>query len=136
MMEKRDQFSPPAVGGSSLLVSFAVLCLTVFALLSLNSVLADQRQADAASDAVRAYYDADLQAQKVYARLRNGESVEGIREESGIYAYEIPISQRQILVVRLEKNSDVWSVCRWEAVPVDSELDELLDVWKGTEENS
>ena len=135
-MEKRDQFAPPAVGGSSLLVIFAVLCLTVFALLSLNSVQAEQRQADAASNAVRDYYDADLQAQEIYARLRSGEAVEEVREENGIYAYEIPISQRQILSVRLERCEDVWNVLQWEAVPLESELDESLDVWKGTEEGS
>ena len=136
MMEKRDQFAPPAVGGSSLLVIFAVLCLTVFALLSLSSVQAQQRQADAATSAVIDYYDADLQAQEIYARLRGGNAVEGVREENGIYAYEISISQRQILMVRLEKNDNTWNVLRWEAVPVESEPDESLDVWKGTEEES
>ena len=30
---RNDRFSPPAVGGISLLVAFAVLCLTIFALL-------------------------------------------------------------------------------------------------------
>ena len=35
---KRETFSPPAVGGISLLVAFAVLCLTVFALLSLTTM--------------------------------------------------------------------------------------------------
>ena len=34
------RFSPPAVGGSSLLISFAVLCFTIFALLALETVQA------------------------------------------------------------------------------------------------
>lgn len=34
-MNKKESFSPPAVGGISLLVVFAVLCLTIFGLLSL-----------------------------------------------------------------------------------------------------
>ena len=33
-MKKRDKISMPAVGGASLLVVFAVLCLVIFALLS------------------------------------------------------------------------------------------------------
>ena len=37
-MKKQKKTSLPAIGGSSLLVIFAVLCLTVFALLSLNTV--------------------------------------------------------------------------------------------------
>ena len=35
---KREGFAPPALGGSSLLVAFAVLALTMFALLSLSTV--------------------------------------------------------------------------------------------------
>ena len=56
-MERRtkERFSPPALGGSSLLVVFAVLCLTVFALLSLSTVRADGRLGDAAADAVAGY---------------------------------------------------------------------------------
>ena len=42
-MDKRESFAPPAVGGSCLLVIFAELCLTVFALLSLSTVQAEGR---------------------------------------------------------------------------------------------
>lgn len=43
-MAKRNASGPPAaVGGSSLLVIFAVLCLTVFALLTLSTAAADSR---------------------------------------------------------------------------------------------
>ena len=135
-MKKREQFAPPAVGGSSLLAIFAVLCLAVFALLSINAAKAEQRQADAASKAVREYYNADIQAQEVYAQLRSGKILEGVREEDGIYAYEIPISEGQILVVRLEKNGETWNILRWEAMPVETEPDGSLDVWKGTEGES
>ena len=61
-MRKQDSFSPAAVGGCSLLVIFAVLCLMVFALLSLSSVQAERRLADAATQSVLDYYEADLQA--------------------------------------------------------------------------
>ena len=135
-MRKESHVTPPAVSGSSLLVIFAVLCLSVFALLSLSSVQAEQRQADAANRSIREYYDADMRAQEIYAQLRSGKTVEGVREEAGIYAYEIPVSQRQILVVRLEKNGDHWSILRWEAVPVETEQADSLDIWKGTEGTS
>ena len=58
-MGRKEQFSPPALGGSSLLVVFAVLALTVFALLSLSTVRADARLGDAATEAVSGYYAAD-----------------------------------------------------------------------------
>ena len=54
MDERRDSF-PPAVGGSSLLVIFAVLCLTVFALLGLATVQANSRLSDASAQTVFLY---------------------------------------------------------------------------------
>ena len=72
--KKREGFAPPALGGSSLLVVFAVLALTVFALLSLSTVRADVRLGDAAAKAVSDYYTADAQAQEILAQLRNGET--------------------------------------------------------------
>ena len=71
-MRKQEHFSPAAVGGSSLLVIFAVLCLTVFALLSLSSVQAERRLADAATQAVVDYHEADLRAEEILARLNGG----------------------------------------------------------------
>ena len=65
MRKKPDSdFSPPAVGGVSLLVVFAVLCLTVFALLSLSTVRADARLSEASAQSVADYYAADCEAQK------------------------------------------------------------------------
>ena len=69
---KRDPLPPP-IGGASLLAAFAVLCLTVFALLSLSTVRADDRLGKATVQAVTDYYAADLEAQTILARLRNGE---------------------------------------------------------------
>ena len=102
-MRKQDSFSPAAVGGSSLLVIFAVLCLMVFALLSLSSVQAERRLADATTQSVLDYYEADLQAEKILAQLRSGEQIAGIEETDGKYQFEVPISGRQTLAVTLER---------------------------------
>ena len=70
-MAKREKstFSPPALGGSSLLTVFAVLCLTVFALLSLSTVRADLRLAQHSRQAVQDYYAADARAQEILASI-------------------------------------------------------------------
>ena len=144
-VKREERFSPPAVGGTSLLVVFAVLCLTVFALLALTTVQADKRLADASAQAVSAYYAADCAAQEILARLRNGETPEGVElaEELGdgryTASYAAPISDRQELQVEVELTED-WAdygwryqVVRWQAVPtVEWEGDESLDVWDGT----
>ena len=132
-MGEKERFSPPAVGGSSLLVIFAVLCLTVFALLGLSGVQAGGRLSDASAQAVSAYYDADCRAEEILAALRQGVVMEGVRREAdGIYAYTCPISDTQALEVRVRLGGEDWSVLRWQAVSTARwEADESLDLWDG-----
>ena len=135
--KKQERFSPPAVGGTSLLVVFAVLCLTVFALLSLTTVQADVRLADASAQAVEDYYAADCRAQEILARVRNGETPEGVEleEENGITSvrYACPISDGQELQVEARVSWDgSYSILRWQAVATrEWESDESLDLWDG-----
>ncbi len=129
--EKR-RFSPPAVGGSSLLVVFAVLCLTVFALLSLSTVRADLRLGDASARAVSDYYAADCAAQEILARLRAGERPAGVEESGGTYFYTCAISETQNLEVEAALDGTAWTVLRWQAVPAgDWQADDGLDLWDG-----
>ena len=58
-----------------MLTIFAVLCLTVFALLSLSTVRADGRLSQISARSVEEYYNADSKAQEVLAQLRSGETV-------------------------------------------------------------
>jgi hypothetical protein len=128
------------VGGVSLLVVFAVLCLTVFALLSLTTVRADVRLADASAQAVSDYYAADCQAQEILARLRAGETPDGVTWSSPMeggeteYSYTVFISNTQELQVEVLVWPDGrWSVQRWQAAAAGGwEIDEGLEVWDGT----
>ena len=134
MDEKR--FSAPVVGGSSLLVIFAVLCLTVFALLGLSTVQADGRLSDASAEAVSAYYAADCQAEAILARLRAGELPEGVEEtvtpEGRTCAYTCPISDTRTLAVEVRLEGANYDILRWQAVSTaDWEPDETLDLWDG-----
>lgn len=134
MDEKR--FAAPAVGGSSLLAIFAVLCLTVFALLGLSTVRADGRLSDASAEAVSAYYAADCQAEAILARLRAGELPEGVEEsitpEGRTCVYTCPISDTQTLVVEVRLEGANYDILRWQAVSTaDWEPDETLDLWDG-----
>lgn len=133
------------VGGSSLLVIFAVLCLTVFALLSLNTVLADRRLAEASAKSVTAYYEADCRAEEIFARLRmDGRAPEadsslpdepGIcrtkKEEGYVYTYSCPISETQTLWVELLQKDDIWTVLRWQAVAKTQSQEVQQELWDG-----
>ena len=128
MDERRS--SPPAVGGSSLLVIFAVLCLTVFALLGLSSVQANGRLSDASAQAISGYYTADCQAEAILSRLRAGELPEGVTVSDGLYT---SISDTQTLAVEVRLDGADWTVLRWQAVSIAAwESDDTLSVWDGT----
>ena len=130
-MKKQHRFSLPAVGAGSLLTVFAVLCLTVFALLSLTSVRAEQRLSEAAAETAAAWYQADTQAQEIFARLRSGEMPAGVREDNHTFYYACPISHSQQLAVALKKDSDAWKILRWQAMAPEQTGEETIPVWRG-----
>lgn len=130
-MKKNSRISLPPIGGSALLVSFAVLCLTVLALLSLSTVLAEQRLSEAAAEAAAAYYEADLQAETVFAKLRSGEVPPEVTVSEDRFAYQCPISQHQTLEVVLQRTDQVWTILRWQAVAHTEETAQTLPVWDG-----
>ena len=131
-MDKERRMSAPIVGGSSLLVIFAVLCLTVFALLSLSTVQAGGRLSQKMAQAVYNYYEADCHAEDIYARLRSGEMPAEVTKSGNVYTYVCSISDTEELQVAVEKNGSKWSVVKWQAVStVEWETDDFLELWDG-----
>lgn len=119
------------VGGSSLLVIFATLCFTVFALLTLSTVKADLRLADGSVKAVEDYYRADCEAEEILARLRAGEVPEGVTADGNAYSYSCKISDTQELQVLVETNGDEYHILRWKVVSVaDWNPEEFIEVWR------
>lgn len=134
-MNKHKSFSPPAVGISSLLVIFAVLCLTIFALLSISTVLADGRLGDKVATAVTDYYAADCEAEAILAQLRSGDIPENVTKEDGIFSYACPISDTQTLAVQVKLDGASYQILRWQAVSTVSwEADERIPVWNGNDQ--
>ena len=132
-MKKGRSLSPIAVGGSSLLVIFSVLCMTVFAMLSLSTAQAEKRMAEAAHRKIISYYEADLQAQAVFARLRSGEMVPEVLQNGQEYHYAVPFSNNQTLEVTLRRIGDDWGVLQWQTVSDPEILNDPLPVWQGEE---
>ena len=131
-MNNKKRFTPAAVGVSSLLVMFAVLCLTVFALLSVSTVQADLRLSESANKAVQGYYDADWQAEAILAQLREGNCPPDVKEQDGIYSFSCPISDTQVLAVDVAVDGAEYTVLRWQAVSTTDWLsDDSLPVWDG-----
>lgn len=131
-MRKRT-YGVPLVGGSSLLVIFAVLCLTVFALLTLSTVEAGGRLSQKSAAAVTAYYEADCKAQEVLAKLRSGGEPEGVTAENGVLRYTIPITEGQELRVLLQRDAvGTYRVLEWKAAASGAWTPDMtLRVWDG-----
>ena len=140
--EKKERASFPAVtGASSLLVIFSVLCLAVFALLSLSTVLVSHRLEEKNREAVNAYYEAEEKANRIAADLRAGKTPEGVETVipsgmAGVYwSFDCQISETQTLKVRLWSihlsNSSAYLLpLRWQAVSESEwEPDPELPLW-------
>ena len=130
MHKKREQM--PMVGGSSLLIIFAVLCLTVFALLGLSTVQADSRLSEISAQAAADYYAADSTAEEILAALRAGNVPDGVAADGDYYSYTCPISETQELQVEVRVRADRWEILRWQAVSIARESEEsYLSLWDG-----
>lgn len=134
-MDRKRNISVPTVGGSSLLTVFAVLVLTVFALMSLSAAQMDKRLSDASVCTVSAYYAADFEAQRILALLRSGEMPEGVHLKNGVYSWAVPISETQELRVEAVLTAGPgggYRIQRWEAVATrEWTPSEDLNLWDG-----
>lgn len=134
-MRDKKSLSIPVVGVSSLLTIFAVLCLTVFALLSVATVQANGRLGASARQGVADYYEADSEAHQILASIRAGEMPNGVEENNGVYRFACPISRTQQLCVEVAVTGRSYTVLRWQAQTVGQwQNDDKMPVWDGEKE--
>ena len=131
-MNDKKRMAMPATGGSSLLVIFAVLALTVFAILSISTVTADQKLADKAAASAEAYYEADCQAEMILAEIRSGKLPDGVTKSGKKYSYVCRITETLNLEVEVKVDETKYEVLRWQVVSAaEWQNDESLPVWDG-----
>lgn len=130
-MNKKTNIPAP-VGGSSLLVIFSVLCFSVFSMLVLATVKADERLADAGFEAVTAYYEADCEAERILGELRAGVVEDGVARNGSVYTYQCPVNDTQCLSVEVEIDGESYEIHEWKlqgtAEWEPEEYVELLDI--------
>lgn len=128
----KRNFSISTLGGSALMMIFAVLCLTVFAVLSLSTAKAGDVLSQSSTHAVESYYAADEQAERILAGIRNGTPDASVTQEGTRYAYRCPIDERQSLYVEVEWNGTDYTVLRWQAAIDESMIGEPVhELWNG-----
>lgn len=122
---------PTVFGASSLLVIFSVLCLVVFALLSLSTAGAGERLSKISAKQVESYFAADAQAEDILAKIRAGEMPDDVTKNGDIYTYSCTISNvmKLCVEVKADKNGN-YDVIKWQSVRTASwQAEDSLTVW-------
>lgn len=139
------------VGSASIVMIFAVLCLTIFATLAIETADYEYRLADKSAVAAKTYYIADGVAEERYLQIcqllqRDMPSsrlcelfaaidvtVEVQGEEIKL-CYTVPIDEMQILeVVLLQRADGALFTEQWNVASATQwEYDDTLQVWDGT----
>jgi len=119
-------------GVSSLLVIFAILCITVFAVLSVSSASADSALSEKTAVSVKEYYAADSEAEKILSEIRSGNIPDNVTCEGDTYKYVCHINDTRELRVEVTVNGSDYLIERWQTVYTGSwENDESMNVWGG-----
>lgn len=120
-------------GAVSLVTIFCVLCLTVFAVLTLSAADRERRMAETAAERAAAYYEADRQATQWVAERTAAIPASNL-PDGAVWASSFPFGESQTLEVeiRYELDAGAYRILRWQTVySGDWETDDNLEVWGG-----
>ena len=148
--ERQNERSPGFnVGSASIIMVFAILCLTIFSVLSLITTNSDLRLSRRAAKSIEDYYKAEYEAEtRVLAInniLKNGEAPASLPVlQEGVSVEEMPggsvkisflqaVDEKKDLRVSLERTADgKLSVTGWKLMSNDNwNPDTGMDVWTG-----
>lgn len=139
MNEKHNRPRPMGlnIGSASIIMLFAVLCLTVLAALSLLSANSQYALAERSAEVSRAYYDAETRAAEIYELVKSGDlsSVDAIDHEGEtFYSYTVEIDRFQAFYVVIAIENGEARIRSWKIVEAgDWTPDDFLDLWSGEE---
>jgi len=132
------------VGSASIILVFAVLCLTIFSLITFVVAGNEKSLIDAKAELVKGYYNADALAERIVANIiTSGEvsdTVLGVDIHTGwdeqrgaettyFFCY---ISDVKALYVNLVIRDDSYDILSWRMYDTDDwEFDDSINVWPG-----
>jgi len=132
------------VGSASIVLVFAVLCLTVFSIITFLIAGNGKALVDAEAKLVVGYYKADTIAENVVAEIIGADTIPdnvlGIditsdwNFESGAETahFTCPISELKELYVCIAKNGNSYDILSWQMLDIGQwEFDDSLNVWQG-----
>lgn len=130
------------VGSASIVLVFAVLCLTIFALISFTAANVDKTMSEVSIKTVKEYYEADTLAECILAEILESDTIpETIRgvdiitdwDSSATYVmYSCPVSDTKSLFVKVALNMDSYDILLWQMQEAGEwETEGGLSVWGG-----
>lgn len=137
-----------SVGLTTLVVMFAVMCLTIFAVLALSTAKQEERLAEKYAAAEAAYMAADARCASIAngfgALWKEGNESSALQEyaektgatvseDNGdmLVYYECGIDKENVLCVTLRLGSN-FLIEQWQQVPVDDWTPDMsIEVWQG-----
>lgn len=144
MKRTERNFSGVSVGGVTIVMIFSVLCLTIFAVLSLITARNELSLAQKSADAVTNYYAADSRAIEIMDAIaasydginfNTPEDIDLIYYVDGgedFLSYSVPVDDRQNLRVLLKDDNGEVSVILWQVEENGAwTADEFMHVWDG-----
>jgi len=113
------------IGSASIMLVFVVLCLTIFAIISLSPALTDRTLANAEVQLVQDFFAADTLAEQVLAEILASyevpETIMGIEVQSHwsmelfllMTSFIVPINETKILHVEVGLDFDSYQIFSW-----------------------
>ncbi len=127
-------------GAVSLVMIFCVLCVSVFAVLTLATAMNEKRLSDLAAQRAAEYYEADCRAAEIVSELAAGrEPAEDVdisltgSEEGQIVEFSLPAGGERVLMVRaaLDGEGGCRVLCWKTGYAGGWETDDTIEIWDG-----
>ena len=132
------------VGSASIVLVFAVLCLTIFSLITFVVANNERSIVDAKVNLVTGYYEADALAERILVDLLAADTIPSslhgieietrLNEDLGIETthFHCPVSAIKALYVNLVIRDDSFDILSWRMQDMDIwTFDDSLNVWSG-----
>jgi len=121
-------------GAVSLVMIFCVLCMAVFAALTMVTAQREHTLAVLTADRAQAYYEADRTAAETVAALERGERPQGVTLTGDTASFAVPAGGDTLLAVKVRLEDRGCTVEQWETVFAGEwEAAETIEVWGGAD---
>lgn len=133
MSEKKVSGGVGLFGATSLFVTFSVLCLAVFSIISLQTARSEDEMSRRSAEMTAIRYAAGLEANEVLSELRRGEIRDGVVYEDGVWSYSCPVTDTQVLSVGVRCGvGGEYELVYWKYEPcAEWEISDDIDLWDG-----